>query len=35
MEDLIKDWLEEDFTLDEMLIYGMLYPAIIIAIAIL
>lgn len=35
MKDIIDDWMEEDFTIGEMLIYGMLYPTIIIALAIL
>lgn len=34
MKDLIKDFKEENFTLREWLIYGILYPSVVIFLAI-
>lgn len=34
MNDIIKDFMQEDFTLTEFLKYGILWPSVVIAISI-
>lgn len=34
MNDIIKDFMQEDFTLKEFLKYGILWPSVVIAISI-